>query len=64
MGGEAVKTYFANAVSSWLTPIYLVVLATITVAVIRNILEEEKLSSQIVGALVLIPLVLRLLLIK
>ena len=58
------KTYFANAVASGLTPIYLVVLATITVAVIRNILEEEKLSSQIVGALVLIPLVLRLLLIK
>ena len=56
--------YLSYAFASWLTPIYLIILAIITVAVIQNILKEEKLLSQIVGGLILIPLVLRLLLIK
>lgn len=57
-------TYFKLATASWLTPIYLLMLAVTVVAVAANILREEKLSAQIVGGMVLIPLVLRLLLVK
>lgn len=57
-------TYFSLAVSSWLTPIYLLMLAIVIIAVTANILRERKLSAQIVGGMVLVPLILRLLLIK
>lgn len=57
-------TYLRLALSSWLTPLYLLMLATTIVAVIANILRERKLSAQIVGAMVLVPLILRLLLVK
>lgn len=57
-------TYFSLAVSSWLTPIYLLMLAIVIIAVTANILRERRLSAQIVGGMVLVPLILRLLLIK
>jgi hypothetical protein len=57
-------TYFSLAVSSWLTPIYLLMLAIVIIAVTANILRERRLSAQIVGGMVLAPLILRLLLIK
>lgn len=58
------SNYLSFAFASWLTPIYLVILAVITAGVITNILKEEKIPAQIVGGIILIPLVLRLLLIK
>ncbi|NMA61806.1 MAG: hypothetical protein GX956_07985 [Firmicutes bacterium] len=58
------SNYLSHAFASWLTPIYLIVLAIITVAVMQNVLKEEKALAQIVGGIILIPLVLRLLLIK
>ncbi len=57
-------TYFKLATANWLTLIYLIMLAVTVVAVAVNILREEKLSAQIVGGMVLIPLMLRLLLVK
>jgi hypothetical protein len=57
-------TYLRLATSSWLTPIYLLMLAATIMAVAANILRERKLSAQIVGGMVLVPLILRLLLIK
>lgn len=56
--------YFGLAFSSWLTAVYLLLLALIAGAVIQNILQEEKPLGQIVGGAVLIPLLLRLFLIK
>mgnify|MGYP000877322665 FL=1 len=47
-----------------LTPLYLVILGSIAAAVVANILRERRLVSQIVGGMVLIPLILRLLLVK
>lgn len=56
--------YLNLAFAGWLTPIYLLILAVIAVAVIYNIMQEEKPLAQIVGGMVLIPLLLRLFLIK
>lgn len=64
IGGSAGMTYFKLATANWLTLIYLIMLAVTVVAVAVNILREEKLSAQIVGGMVLIPLMLRLLLVK
>lgn len=63
-GELEMSNYLSHAFASWLTPIYLIVLAIITVAVMQNVLKEEKALAQIVGGIILIPLVLRLLLIK
>lgn len=58
------KQYFSYAFAGWLTPIYLLILALITAAVVKNILDEEKPLNQVIGGIVLIPLLLRLFLIK
>ncbi|OPZ62850.1 MAG: hypothetical protein BWY85_01945 [Firmicutes bacterium ADurb.Bin506] len=56
--------YLKLATASWLTPIYLLMVAITVVAVVANVLKQRKLSAQIVGGMVLVPLVLRLLLVK
>lgn len=58
------KQYLSLAFASWLTPFYLIILALIVWAVIKNILKEERFLHQIIGGLVLVPLLLRLFLIK
>lgn len=58
------SSYFSNAFAGWLTPFYLLMLAAITLAVIQNIIKEKNLPQQIVGGLILVPLLLRLFLIK
>jgi len=52
------------ATASWLTPIYLLMVAITVVAIVANVLQQRKLSAQIVGGMVLVPLLLRLLLVK
>ncbi len=56
--------YLSLAFGSWLTPIYLIILAVLIWGVIENIVGEERLPEQVVGSLVLVPLLLRLFLIK
>lgn len=56
--------YLALAFATPLTPVYLLILASLTAGVVVNILRERKLASQIVAGMVLVPLILRLLLIK
>lgn len=56
--------YVSLALATPLTPVYLVILAAITAGVVVNILRERRLASQIVAGMVLVPLILRLLLIK
>ena len=56
--------YFKLATASWLTPIYLLMVAITVVAIVANVLQQRKLSAQIVGGMVLVPLLLRLLLVK
>lgn len=58
------SSYFSNAWAGWLTPFYLLMLAAIALAVIQNVLKEKDLPKQIVGGLILVPLLLRLFLIK
>jgi len=56
--------YVDLAFATPLTPVYLVILGAIVVAVVANILRERRLVWQIIGGMVLIPLTLRLLLVK
>jgi hypothetical protein len=59
-----VSNFFSNVFAGWLTPFYLLMLAVITLAVIQNVLDEEDLPQHIVGGLILVPLLLRLFLVK
>lgn len=56
--------YFKLATASWLTPIYLLMVAITVAAVVANVLKQRRLSAQIVGGMVLVPLLLRLLMVK
>lgn len=56
--------FFRFGFSHWLTAAYILLLGLIVVALLFNIIEEEKLPRQIVGALTLVPLLLRFLMIK
>ncbi|MCR4424874.1 MAG: hypothetical protein NUW23_01605 [Firmicutes bacterium] len=58
------SNYLRFATSGWLTPIYLLILAGIVLGVAANVVRERRMSAQIVGGMVLIPLLLRLTLIK
>ena len=42
--------YLSYAFASWLTPIYLIILAVITVAVIQNILKEKSYYRRLWGS--------------
>ncbi|NLL47507.1 MAG: hypothetical protein GX249_02890 [Firmicutes bacterium] len=57
-------TFLSNVFAGWLTPFYVLMLAVITLAVIQNVLKEENLPQQLVGGLILIPLLLRVFMIK
>lgn len=57
-------SYFRLATSSWLTGMYLIMLAVTIVAVAVNIIRERRFSAQLAGGMVLIPLILRLMLVK
>lgn len=47
-----------------MTIVYLVILAAVLALVIWNLFTEEKLQNQLTAMMVIIPLVLRLLMIK
>ena len=47
-----------------MTIIYRLMLIVVTGLVIKNIYEEDKLINQIMGAMVIIPLVLRAVMVK
>lgn len=47
-----------------MTIVYLVILAAVLALVIWNLFTEEKLVNQLTAVMVIIPLVLRLLMIK
>ncbi len=47
-----------------MTIVYLVILACVLALVIWNMVTEEKLTNQLTAMMVIIPLILRLLMIK
>jgi len=55
---------FALSSATWLTIVYLVIIAVLLFFIIWNMFKEKDLMLQIDAALVVIPLILRLLLIK
>lgn len=57
-------SYFNLVFNNWLTALYVLMVGIISLAVIVNIMKEEDLSFQIVGALSLIPLLLRFIMVK
>lgn len=56
--------YLRLATASWLTPVYLLMVAVTAVAVATNVLKQRSLSGQVIGGIVLVPLLLRLLMVK
>ncbi|MGB4338233.1 MAG: hypothetical protein WBK10_06670 [Bacillota bacterium] len=56
--------YLRLATASWLTPVYLLMVAVTAVAVATNVLKQRSLSGQVIGGMVLVPLLLRLLMVK
>lgn len=47
-----------------ITSIYRLILLIVTVLIIRNMYDEKKIVNHIMGAMVIVPLILRLLMIK